>query len=89
MAINEHLWDFPHEMTLKVMGAADSPLEQAVTAILSQHLEDFDPNEHISVTPSAKGNYVSVNARIVVRHRDHVTSIYAELNACAHVKIVF
>lgn len=89
MTINEHLWEFPHEMTLKVMGAADSPLEQAVVAILTQHLEDFDPNAHISVTPSTKGNYISVNARIIVRHRDHVTRIYAELNACSHVKVVF
>ena len=89
MAINEHLWEFPHEMTLKVMGAAGSPLEQAVVAILTQHLEDFDPNAHISVTPSAKGNYISVNARIIVRHRDHVTNIYAELSACSHVKVVF
>jgi putative lipoic acid-binding regulatory protein len=89
MTINEDLWEFPHEMTLKVMGSADSPLEQAVVAILSQHLEDFDPNAHLSVKPSAKGNYISVNARITVQHRDHVTNIYAELNACNHVKVVF
>lgn len=88
MSINEHLWEFPHEMTLKVMGAVGCPLEQAVVAILSQHLQDFDPNAHLWVTPSAKGNYVSVNARITMRHRDHVTNIYAELNSCPHVKIV-
>ena len=30
MAIQEHLWEFPHDMQLKVMGAIDSPLEAAL-----------------------------------------------------------
>lgn len=89
MSINEHLWEFPHEMTLKVMGAADTPLEQAVVAILMQHLDDFDPNAHIRSVPSSKGNFVSINARVVMRNRDQVTAIYAALNACSHVKVVF
>lgn len=88
-SINDDLWDFPHAMTLKVMGAADSPLEQAVVAILSEHLNDFDANEHLSLTPSSKGTYVSVNARVVMENRDQVIAIYAALNACPHVKVVF
>jgi uncharacterized protein len=89
MTVNEHLWDFPHEMTLKVMGASDSPLEQAVVAILTEHLEDFDPNQHVRILPSPKGNFISVNARVVMRHRDQVAAIYAALSACSHVKVVF
>lgn len=89
MSINDELWEFPHAMTLKVMGAADSPLEQAVVAILSEHLKDFDANEDLSLTPSSKGNYVSVNARIVMENRDQVIAIYTALNACPHVKVVF
>lgn len=89
MSINEHLWEFPHEMTLKVMGAADAPLEQAVVAILVQHLEDFDPNTHVHCVPSSKGKFVSVNARVIMRNRDQVAAIYAALNACSHVKVVF
>lgn len=89
MSINEQLWDFPHEMTLKVMGKSDSPLADAVTEILHRHLDDFDADNHLHIIPSAKGNFISVNARITMRHRDQVTAVYAELNACIHVKVVF
>lgn len=89
MSINPDLWDFPHSMTLKVMGAADSPLEQAVVAILCEHINDFDANEHVSLTPSSKGNYVSVNARVVMETKEQVLAVYRALNACPHVKVVF
>jgi uncharacterized protein len=89
MTVNEHLWDFPHAMTLKVMGASDSPLEQAVVAILCEHVADFDPNLHVHLQASTKGNFISVNARVVMRDRDQVATIYAALNACPHVKVVF
>ena len=48
MAIREDLWDFPHDMQLKVMGAADAPLEDAVADILEQHVADFDRHAHLS-----------------------------------------
>lgn len=89
MTVNEHLWDFPHAMTLKVMGAADSPLEEVVAAILDEFLNDFDPNGNIFVTPSSKGNFISVNAKIIVETKEQVAAIYAALNANKHVKIVF
>ena len=89
MSLREELWDFPHEMTLKVMGAADSPLESAVVAILDEHLDDFDANLHLDIKPSSKGNYVSVSARVVMRHKDQVLAIYAALDASPHVKVVF
>jgi uncharacterized protein len=88
MNVNEHLWEFPHTMTLKVMGAVDAPLEQAVIDILNLHLEEFDPS-NINIKPSSKGNYVSVNALIVVQHKEQVEKIYAALNSSPHVKIVF
>lgn len=87
--VNEELWDFPHAMTLKVLGAADAPLEQAVIAILDKHLDEFLPNEHVSIVPSSKGNFISVNAKIVVHNKEQVTLIYTALNACTHVKVVF
>ena len=89
MTLNDDLWEFPHSMTLKVMGAADAPLVQAVVAILDQHLDDFDPNHHLDSKPSRSGNYVSLSAQVVMRNREQVLAIYAELNACEHVKVVF
>ena len=89
MSINEQLWDFPHRMQLKVMGASNSPLEQAVIAILDQHLDDFDGERDISITASRNGNYISVTAQVVMRDKQQVTDIYAALNRCEHVKVVF
>ena len=89
MTVNEHLWDFPHAMTLKVMGASDAPLEQVVIAVLDQHLDGFDPDGCVSLVPSSKGNFISVNVRIVVHTKEQVASIYADLNASTHVKVVF
>lgn len=88
MPINEALWEFPHPMKLKVMGPADSPLESAVIEILNEHLDDFDPESHLSVTPSAKGNYISVTCHVVLRDREQVEAIYRKLNECPHSKMV-
>lgn len=88
MSINEDLWEFPHRMKLKVMGPADSPLEAAVVEILREHLEDFDPEKHLSVTPSAKGNYISVTCRVVMQDREQVEVIYRKLNECPHSRMV-
>lgn len=89
MTINEHLWEFPHTMTLKVMGASDSPVHDVVVAVLSAHVPAFDPNADVHITPSSKGNFVSVNAKVVMEHREQVEAIYAALNASEHVKVVF
>ena len=50
MAIQEHLWEFPHDMQLKVMGAVDAPLEDALIEILTTHLDDFDADKHLSLS---------------------------------------
>jgi len=87
--VNEHLWEFPHTMTLKIMGAADSPLEAAVTAIISEHVDSFDPNEDLHTVPSSKGTFISVNAKITVDNADQVRAIYSALNSSPHVKVIF
>lgn len=87
MAIREDLWEFPHAMQLKVMGAADAPLEQAVIGILETHLDDFDRHAHLGSKPSAKGNFISITASITVRDKAQVEAIYQALNDCEHVKI--
>lgn len=86
--VNEHLWEFPHTMTLKAMGATDSPIVDAVSAILSEHVASFDPNENLHTVPSKKGNFISVNARITVDNVEQVKAIYGALNSSPHVKMV-
>ena len=87
MAIREDLWDFPHDMQLKVMGLADSPLETVVIEILEIHLEDFDADKHLASKPSSKGNFVSITAQVTMRNREQVEAIYKALNECPHVKM--
>lgn len=87
MAIQEHLWEFPHAMQLKIMGAADAPLEEALIEILSTHLDDFEAAAHLTSKPSSKGTFVSYTAQVVMRHRDQVEAIYKALNECPHVKM--
>ncbi|MEE3319721.1 MAG: DUF493 domain-containing protein [Pseudomonadota bacterium] len=87
MAIKEHLWEFPHAMQLKIMGAADSPLEDALIDILTTHLEDFEADAHLTSKPSSKGTFVSFTAQVVMRNREQVEAIYKALNECPHVKM--
>lgn len=87
MAIQEHLWEFPHQMQLKVMGLADSPLETALIEILEHHLDDFNADKHLARKPSSKGNFVSITAQVTMRNREQVEAIYKALNECSHVKM--
>ncbi len=87
MAIREELWDFPHAMQLKVMGAADAPLEDAVVAVLETHLGDFERELNLSRKPSAKGTFVSITVNITVHNKEQVEGIYRDLDASPHVKI--
>ncbi|KAF0807419.1 hypothetical protein A6D6_00971 [Alcanivorax xiamenensis] len=88
MAIREELWEFPHTMHLKVMGAVDAPLEDAVVDIIERVLElDFDRPRNLSARPSSRGNFIALTARITVQDKGQVETLYRELNACPHVKI--
>ena len=89
MSINEALWDFPHAMQLKVMGAAGAPLAELVIDVLSRHLGAFDAEKQLRENQSRGGNYVSLTASIVMENKEQVIAIYAELNASPHVKVVF
>ncbi|EKF75793.1 hypothetical protein A11A3_02952 [Alcanivorax hongdengensis A-11-3] len=85
--INEQLWDFPHDMQLKVVGAVDAPLEEALIDILNTHLDDFDPGRHLNSKLSGKGNFISFTAQVTMQNREQLETIYRALNACPHVKI--
>lgn len=77
--LREEIWQFPHEMTLKVFGDADSALEDVVCAILARHLGDFTPR-NLSSRPSAAGRFVAVSVDITVHNRAQVEGIYRDLH---------
>ena len=89
MSINDDLWDFPHAMQLKVMGAADAPLAELLIELLARHLGAFDAETQLRENASSSGKYISLTASIVMENKEQVTAIYAELNASPHVKVVF
>ena len=87
MSIRPELWDFPHRMTLKVMGESCHDLRQLVLAELRERNIEHEPatcNEKMS----GKGNYLSISVVITVQNREEVETLYLALNARPEVKIV-
>lgn len=88
--INVDLWNFPHEMTLKVFGdaaipAGEAPLADVVCAILCRHLGDFSP-ANLSARPSSGGRFLAVSVDICVHNREQVEGIYRDLRAEPRVR---
>src|SRR5699024_296875 len=44
---------------------------------------------HMHTVPSAKGNFISVNAKITVENATQIRAIYAALKASPHVRVIF
>ena len=80
MGINEELWDFPCDYTLKVMGAAHHPMLEIVCEIIERHITDWDRSQ-TSLKNSRTGKYISVTAFIRLEHKAQVEAIYSELDA--------
>jgi putative lipoic acid-binding regulatory protein len=84
---NEHLWDFPMDYPVKILGEAQHPLAQIVADILRRHVPDFDP-AGITMKPSSGGKYISVTAMIYVTHKDQINGMYADFAATPEIKLV-
>ena len=77
MKIQEQLWDFPCQHTLKIMGPAQYPLAEIVVEVLSKYAPDFDPTD-ITFKNSGKGKYLSVSAPVLLTDKEQVEAIYKE-----------
>lgn len=86
MSIQEHLWDFPCEHTLKIMGLAEHPMIEIVTRIVDTHVPGFD-RERIHCKTSSNGKYVSVNVTVEFTHKEQVEGLFLELHECEQVKM--
>lgn len=83
--LNAALWEFPHTMTLKVIGDADAATDETaltdlVCAILARHLGDFSP-QALSTRTSSGGRFLSVSVGICVHNCAQVEGIYRDLRA--------
>lgn len=84
---NEALWEFPMHYPLKIMGEAAHPMREIVANILLRHCPDFDPT-CISERASSAGKYVSVTATVYVERKEQINGLYADLAACAQIRMV-
>ena len=86
MSKNKPLIEFPCTFPIKVMGINSSALIADVAAIVSVHCLDFDPEDDIKITPSTKGNYISVTAMINATSQQQLDAIYSDLSKHELVK---
>jgi len=78
---------FPCDMHIKALGAANIDLEIIVLEIAQKHIPHL-LEEHISVNSSKGGKYISVTVEVTINTRQELDSIYADLQACVHVTMV-
>ena len=83
--LQEHLWVFPMDYPIKLIGLAGAELRQAVNDIFVKHFPDFDGNT-MTVTPSRTGKYHSVTAQLRFEELEQVHAVYADLAACPLIR---
>ena len=83
--LQEHLWVFPMDYPIKLIGLAGAELREAVNEIFVKHFPDFDGSK-MTVTPSRTGKYHSITAQLRFEELEQVHAVYADLAACKHIR---
>ena len=83
----DELLNLPGTFHIKIMGFNDPELINEVSAIISVHVNNFNPEGDISVKPSSKGNYVALTATIWAESKAQLDEIYSALNKHSLVKM--
>ncbi len=83
--LQEHLWVFPMDYPIKLIGNAGEELRLAVNEIFVKHFPDFDGSK-MTVTPSRTGKYHSITAQLRFEELEQVHAVYADLAACKHIR---
>lgn len=83
--LQEHLWVFPMDYPIKLIGLAGDDLRQAVVAILQKHFPEFD-EQTLRTQPSSTGKYHSITAQLRFDELEQVHQLYADLAACPLIK---
>ena len=83
--LQEHLWVFPMDYPIKLIGEAGAELRVAVVEILVKHFPEFDC-ESLRVQPSRTGKYHSLTAQLRFEELEQVHALYADLAACPLIK---
>lgn len=83
--LQEHLWVFPMDYPIKLIGEAGAELRVAVVEILVKHFPEFN-GESLRVQPSRTGKYHSLTAQLRFEELEQVHALYADLAACPLIK---
>ncbi len=83
--LQEHLWVFPMDYPIKLIGNAGDELRVAVVDILKKHFPEFDGNS-VKVQPSRTGKYHSLTAQLRFEELEQVHALYADLAACPQIR---
>lgn len=83
--LQEHLWVFPMDYPIKLIGNAGDELREAVIDILKKHFPEFDAAS-LKIQPSSKGTYDSITAQLRFDELEQVHALYADLAACPLIK---
>jgi putative lipoic acid-binding regulatory protein len=83
--LQEHLWVFPMDYPIKLIGNAGDELRVAVVDILQKHFPEFDAAS-IKVQPSRTGKYHSLTAQLRFEELEQVHALYADLAACPLIR---
>lgn len=78
MSEEESPLQFPCEFPVKAMGAADEAFKETVWALVTGHAPETSSTS-FAVTPSSRGNYISVTITITATSREQLDAIYADL----------
>ena len=83
--LQEHLWVFPMDYPIKLIGNAGEELRGAVVEILVKHFPEFN-EATLVVQPSRTGKYHSITAQLRFEELEQVHALYADLAACEHIR---
>lgn len=83
--LQEHLWIFPMDYPIKLIGLAGEQLHSAVAEILLKHFPEFEVST-LKIVPSRTGKYHSITAQLRFDELEQVHALYADLAACSHIK---
>jgi uncharacterized protein len=82
----DELLEFPNLFVFRVMGAADSGLDEACRAAVVRLLGR--PPDAVNVQPSSKGRWCSVRVGTTVVNADEIERLYVALRGLPGVRMV-
>jgi putative lipoic acid-binding regulatory protein len=81
----DELLEFPCSFSFKIMGVAQPQMILDVLSVIQKNAPgDYSPK----VKPSSKGTYHSLSIPVIVTSKEHIETIYNELNKLELVRCI-